>query len=590
MNLSIIVILFLLGNAISISSNTVSIQESYSKDHDQNIETSSTGSTVTEPTDVLTVNTPIITQYSKEPAENGLQTNSILNVIIPYNDEAGFSSLNDIDSNYSVYWSFDYSNGIQLTVLLLNGTEFYNYAIGSGLSGITLSSGMNMNAGNYLIPYTSTWYVLFLHQDSANINDYSGKVRVNFIDNQVQTVFITDISHYTVDGDDYDGVPDSILIYYDLDVNFGTLNTYTILYLYDTMGNLVSNSYQENEITGIADETFAITVGPAFISANYYYYFYVSSLEQTGTYDYVSSSYIYLNATTRSPNFYFASSWYDVYDSDYDGYDDLLELNFDINIEHGVDNATVDAYLYNSNGIAVDGQSYIFFIEGRLSENFVISFYTTIQDIYYVELLVYRANNTTPTDISYHYDISLGHPTPMAYFGDIYFVRNDVGNDGTYESVKLLFDANLNYGSGTIGVVARLYFGNNIVQELSSDHFIILDEVESTQINFNSVSQNGYYYIEAELYFSNTFEADEIWVSNSFQLTPQGNIPSSSNPPSGVSSTPSSSSSNNNSSDNNNSTTNDPISGLSFSNGLAIILSLGFAAIFRTILRNKNPY
>ncbi|MDH5404867.1 MAG: hypothetical protein OEY49_20355, partial [Candidatus Heimdallarchaeota archaeon] len=204
MNLSIIVILFLLGNAISISSNTVSIQESYSKDHDQNIETSSTGSTVTEPTDVLTVNTPIITQYSKEPAENGLQTNSILNVIIPYNDEAGFSSLNDIDSNYSVYWSFDYSNGIQLTVLLLNGTEFYNYAIGSGLSGITLSSGMNMNAGNYLIPYTSTWYVLFLHQDSANINDYSGKVRVNFIDNQVQTVFITDISHYTVDGDDYD--------------------------------------------------------------------------------------------------------------------------------------------------------------------------------------------------------------------------------------------------------------------------------------------------------------------------------------------------------------------------------------------------
>ncbi|MDH5644943.1 MAG: hypothetical protein OEZ01_02990 [Candidatus Heimdallarchaeota archaeon] len=575
--LSLIVFLILLGgtfntNSVGLSQQDTTFNNVSSPAMPASAEMTSTSSTPVEKQDA--------SHESKNKPISGIETNYNYEANIPYSSSYWLYSYDSHDDNYTIEWYFTYSNNVPLTVLLIDSNQYYNYIFGYTYTSYLLSENQTSDSGSYVIPYNATWYVAFINNDSFYMNAYFGNVGMTFINNNAQTVYLRNINYYTFSSDT-DGYSDSIQVTFDINLNFGTCQVATDLYLYDEYGGYINSVYQEFNVTGTAVDYFYMEIGPVFMDGNYSITLYTFCYDEPSSYDWYASSTFELIATSRPPTVYFQSYWYDYYDTDTDGYYDTVEVIFDINVEFGNETAVVYAYLYDSNGVAVDGLSYSYDINGRSYDAFSITFSAvSIHDYYDVELLLYRSGDLDPSDSAHLYAIELGVPVVTSYFSNAYFSRNDYGSDGTYESVNVIFDPDLTTGSGNVHVIAFLYFGSNIVQQLSGDYFVYGSDYENFQINFNQVNQNGYYSIELQLYYSDASIPDDYWNSNSFQLTPNGNIPSSSNP---------SSSSNSNSSDTNNSTgNNDPLAGLPFSNGLVILLSLGFATVFRTVLRNKN--
>lgn len=528
-------------------------------------------------------------------SETSIQPSSLVDVVIRPNLHHYVLSPATVGPGDTLFWSFSFGSNVKLTVYLMDSGNYTNFILSQTYQSITLSSGVNLNSGSYAIPTSNLWYVVFYHNDATTTNFYNGQVGAMFTSDSEPTPYLKSASFQTIDTDG-DVQFDAVTVDYVVGINSGTcdLESNFVLFSLPSYANYYNELILNTSITG-SNNNFGFSFDPVFMTGDYQIALTVKCQGST-VYDSWATTTISLTSTTATPTPYIRYLTYYSVDSDSDSYFDTLTLNYDIDIAIGTADLVIIADLYDSADALVETKTQNINITGADYDSFLLSFSAVnVFSIHYVDFQVYSVSPLTLQDSQMISGLELGPGTSSAtaYFASISLVRLDGNSDGNFEKAGIVFDLDLSAGSGSVHVAMDLYDSNsNYIEHKASNFTITGQAVDSFSLTFSPVAVNNSYYINAYVYFSDEFTADDSWLSDTFVIgpdpvrpPPSSSNPPSSNPRSDPSSNPTPMSNSTNSPVN--SDTGD-IGGLPFTNTLMIFIYIGFAAMFRTYKKQKN--
>ncbi|MHA1775941.1 MAG: Loki-CTERM sorting domain-containing protein [Promethearchaeota archaeon] len=104
--------------------------------------------------------------------------------VLNYGEWAGYY-WDDAAGNDEISWSFSSSNSyVGITVMMMDSANYYNFDNGYSYTYYPQSSGNFISdSGTFTVPYSDTWYVIFVNWDSdmqSTMLTYSGSITYNY--------------------------------------------------------------------------------------------------------------------------------------------------------------------------------------------------------------------------------------------------------------------------------------------------------------------------------------------------------------------------------------------------------------------------
>ncbi|MEW5760261.1 MAG: PKD domain-containing protein [Candidatus Thermoplasmatota archaeon] len=330
--------------------------------------------------------------------------------------------------------------------------------------------------------------------------------------------YLDAIDGYAVDVDG-DWKDDGFVVEYDVDCN-GNRNVEVEATLYDPNGKAVDTDKDSFKASGIKDDVRTMVLVSSTNTKGYYsIYLALYTTSDGKLVDEVWIKNIYYYPGVPKASFYSVSA--KAIDKDGDGYDDYIEVRFDVDIDQEVKRTvTITAELYKANGntlLKTGKCSYTTVGDNRYSKTILLYPPKASGTIYYDVYVGVNLSSKNYDDTALIEDIKFNQKSTVgAYFVlskvDAYTV--DDNYDGYPDRIRAKFDVNLDEDTTEkVTVNGFLYNSKDeVVDSHYRSYYTTYDKADTEYLTFtptNQVSSDIY-----AIHLNVNDYMDEVWIIN----------------------------------------------------------------------------